>query len=329
MRTIEDILYDKQSAIFLLAELYETHEKEHEDHKEEAEEVCQVCRQIKRCSALIRKLEQELLQKKAEAQEEEKSNVKDLLKWHYIKYPVNATNLERILHWQKMFSKRMFEELSRMGWTAEEIQRRYDIPDFFFKRWKIKHHLYAAVPLVLRVRTMDDRIFIYKVFHESDLNLLLTLDEIVMKSYDRIEREDWKFVYFWHHGSYHHLEQIIVQSEFGKVGESVYHSEVQLSCKKKVPDQVIFYDGFNHQAVTIFCDGNKVNRLVKGNRLNVQTPLGSLTLFPGEYLVKEMTNRFIKYSANQFAQFFEIVDTMRPMGLVSETSKYNDYTANI
>lgn len=138
-----------------------------------------------------------------------------------------------------------------------------------------------------------------------------------MKSYDRIEREDWKSVYFWYHGSYHHLEQIIVQSEFGKVGESVYHSRVQLSCKKKVPDQVIF------------CDGNKVNRLVKGNRLNVQTPLGSLTLLPGEYLVKEMTNRFIKYSANQFAQLFEIVDTMRPMGLVSETSKYNDYTANI
>ncbi|HDT9563819.1 TPA: hypothetical protein REC27_003023, partial [Listeria monocytogenes] len=54
MRTVEDILYDKQSAIFLLAELYETHEKEHEDHKEGTLTTCEICRQIETCSILIR-----------------------------------------------------------------------------------------------------------------------------------------------------------------------------------------------------------------------------------------------------------------------------------
>ncbi|EAG4642944.1 hypothetical protein C5754_14855 [Listeria monocytogenes] len=329
MRTVEDILYDKQSAIFLLAELYETHEKEHEDHKEGALTTCQICRQIKTCSILIRTLEQELLQKKDEMRTEEKRNAKDLLKWHYIKYPINATNLERILHWQKMFSKRMFDDLTRMGWSADEIQRRYDIPDFFFKRWLFKNGLYAVVPLILRVITIDDRIFIYKVFQEADLNLLLTLDDIVMKSYDRIERGDWKHVYFWHHGSYHHLEQIIVQSEFGKVGETVYHAEEQLGCKKKATDQVIFYDGFNQEAVAFFCEENEMKRLVKGNRLLINTRYGTITLFPGEYVVKEITGRFVKYSANQFSQLYEIVDTVRPMGLVSETSRYNEYTNKI
>ncbi|EOG9496904.1 hypothetical protein ACLLE0_003052, partial [Listeria monocytogenes] len=161
------------SAIFLLAELYETHEKEHEDHNEGTLTTCEICRQIETCSTLIRRLEQELLHKKDEIRAEEKRHAKDLLKWHYIKYPMNATNLERILHWQKMFSKRMFDELTRMGWSVEEIQRRYDIPDFFFKRWLFKNGLYAVVPLILRIRTIDDRIFIYKVFQEADLNLLL------------------------------------------------------------------------------------------------------------------------------------------------------------
>ncbi|WP_258307511.1 hypothetical protein [Listeria monocytogenes] len=150
-----------------------------------------------------------------------------------------------------------------------------------------------------------------------------------MKSYDRIEREDWKHVYFWHHGAYHHLEQIIVQSEFGKVGETVYHAEEQLGCKKKATDQVIFYDGFNQEAVAFFCEENEMKRLVKGNRLLINTRYGTITLFPGEYVVKEITGRFVKYSANQFSQLYEILDTIRPMGLVSETSSYNEYTNKI
>ncbi|EAF0758370.1 hypothetical protein CDS26_15010 [Listeria monocytogenes] len=320
MKTLREIKKEKQSVMIILAELYEEHDLSFPDHKAGSKIGCPVCDQIVTCTSVIKRLESEIATYGKRQRSEPGSAKNKVLEENKILHSENMEDMERVLHWERVFTKRMYQDLTSAGWTSAEIRDNYDIPEFFFKRWKYKHELYVAVPLIYRVKTVDERIIFYKVFLEKDILFLTHLDNLLIDRYDRVEKENWTGIYFWHQGAYRTLHQVILNSEFGKIGETVVRLHNVQYCKRKEAEQVIFYDGDNKADIDAFCEPHEVVALKKKKKLHFSTNYGSVTLGPGEFLVRDMTNRFYRYTKDEFHQMYELTENKHDMGLISEAT---------
>ncbi len=69
-----------------------------------------------------------------------------------------------------------------------------------------------------------------------------------------------------------------------------------------------------------FCEPHEVVALKKKKKLHFSTNYGSVTLGPGEFLVRDMTNRFYRYTKDEFHQMYELTENKHDMGLISEAT---------
>lgn len=95
------------------------------------------------------------------------------------------------------------------------------------------------------------------------------------------------------------------ESNIGKIAVKGY-SERSDECFEVQPSKFILFIGENHEAVISFCKGANATRTKKKNKIQIVTEKGSVSVGPGEVVLRNVFNYYSVYTVEEFDYLYKI-----------------------
>lgn len=274
----KQIKKEKQQLILKLSNLYGEHE-DNTDHVAGEDSTCTLCQDIQAWKAIITKLDAQLQEIDKAIAEANKPKKKVKLpkepKILKTQIPIDSQAEE---NWQKMLQKK-----------AQMVQdAKYKI--FHVQLEGEEEHFYRVTARKKVFDTLQEQGY-----------------EVRPANVTLIPREDYTTTYM-ERGEGKHVSLAILDKEeieglLGKTGLPEKAYVTSFNCQRKVQETAILYDGENYENVQNFCLPATAAKTKKGNKMQINTHRGSLSVSPSHFIVKYGARLEI-YTEEEFLEMY-------------------------